>query len=343
MPEGASWNPYRWVPVRDEPVHRTAPAPHLRMSGWAGTLDCRLTALTCLVVGQERFIQKKTPAGSQPVIPGTSLKGAIRSLCEVVGNGCAIIGTSDSAHQTCRNAGHLCITCRMFGFVKQGQVLAGHVSFGDAALVSSPVPPQNWPWQGNIVCGNPKPEHEAFYPADYRARKFYHHQPTRTSLPSGAPAGVGTARMIRRVQAAPAQTVFAFQVSFQNLDDQQLGLLVYALTLEPGLAHKVGGCKPLGAGSSLITVERLVRFRPEWRYTGQQSQEELTGASLAMAVDRLTTSWRQDQSETMQALRCLLRFDPEDRRSFAYPRREWFDANAHVPLRSWRQFGGERE
>lgn len=343
MPEGGSWNPYRWVPVRNTPVERSTPTPHLRLSGWVGILDCRLSALTCLVVGQREFMRKSTPNGPVPVIPGTSLKGAIRSLCELIGNGCAVIGDKDHGHEPCRDSRRLCITCRMFGFVNQRQVLAGHVSFGDATLESSPLRPESWPWQSNIVLGNPRRQHRAFYPPNQAFRKVYHHQPARTSTPSPAPTGVGTSRMSRSVQAAPAGTVFAFQVSFQNLDELQLGLLLYAIGLEAGLAHKLGGCKPLGAGSCRITVVRLVRFRPEWRYIGQQTHEELVGARLGPELERLTTSWREDQSETMQAIRCLLRFDPDDQRTFAYPKRDWFKANPQVPLRPWQEFGREPE
>lgn len=81
--------PYNWLPYATEAI-----LPPLEDSGpkWSGALTCKLTALTPLLVsGQQkaegsdqqaecRFLQ----VGDKPVIPGSSLRGMIRSLVEIL-------------------------------------------------------------------------------------------------------------------------------------------------------------------------------------------------------------------------------------------------------------------
>ena len=122
MPGESWWNPYRFVPVRKEAVQRRAPWSHGRFTGLMGSIECWLQALTPLVVGQKQFIRR----AGVPCIPGTSLKGVIRSTCELVGNGCASIGRDiDDAHKPCYTRNRLCITCRMFGFLKKSSATRG--------------------------------------------------------------------------------------------------------------------------------------------------------------------------------------------------------------------------
>ena len=144
--------------------------------------------------------------------------------------------------------------------------------------------------------------------------------------------------MKQTIQAAPKDSVFRFEVTFQNLADEELGLLLFGLNLMPTLAHKIGGGKPLGAGSVKIMVKRFSRYRPEDRYRRRGGREDLTGEPLYEAIRILTKKWREDESETMQALRSLMHFDPQDPKVFSYPSREWFDRNSEVPLRSWQEF-----
>ena len=48
---------------------------------------------------------------------------------------------------------------------------------------------------------------------------------------------------------------FEFSVNFENLTDEELGVLIYAIELEDGLLHKVGKGKAFGFGSCKIEIE----------------------------------------------------------------------------------------
>ncbi len=349
MPQDeAFWNPYRMVPRREGRIDRKLPLGRHRLCGLSGEIEGTIKALTCLLVGQSKFFRKRRGKfDTVPTIPGTSLKGVIRSMAELIGHGCAPLGTEEDSR--CTSSRQLCITCRIFGFLQGGDVHTGLVSFGDAEMIASPISPNAWKEQNGVLLANPKPTHKPFYPP--RHRKIYPHQPACKEVPTPAPPGVGNPKMFRKVQPAPADTTFAFQATFENLREEELALLLYAIVLEEGMAHKIGGCKPLGAGSARISIDRLtLTTDPGTRYRRNREDQETTkvweGEDLTQEIDRRTGSFHSDTSETMQALRRLIRFDPNDPHEFRYPSKGtkknpgWFDlpANKKKPLKPWNDF-----
>jgi len=96
------WNPYRWVEVTREVPRREPPTYLHRFEGLSGRFECTLEALTPLFIGdgRGRFFGLAGPR-REPIIPGTSLKGAIRALSEVDGHAAVSFPTSEvaSAHR----------------------------------------------------------------------------------------------------------------------------------------------------------------------------------------------------------------------------------------------------
>src|SRR5690349_19389993 len=95
MPRGEKfWNPYNQVPVSTEPIQRSAPLYHHRFQGLAGRLHVTLEGLTPLLIndGRHSFVSSKRT--NKPFIPGTSLKGMVRSLAELVSNSAVPIDRS---------------------------------------------------------------------------------------------------------------------------------------------------------------------------------------------------------------------------------------------------------
>lgn len=356
-PVEPGWNPYRWVEVAREPVRREPPSYHHRIEGLSGRFECTLEALTPLYVGDGsgRFCGLGG-AGKRPIIPGTSLKGAIRSLAEVVGNAAVPFPTSevDPDHrfgEASEGAGaslKLDIAARTFGHLARGRNggnFAGLVRFGDAVMIRSPVEPQRWR-SVEVVAGHPKPKHATFYPTD-AARKFYHHKTGAVEL-TGPQANI---RQTRRVSPAPPGTTFRFSADFSNIRPDELSLLTYCLVLEEDVTvtlspaalgpdfrepvtlrgpmrHKIGGCKPQGGGSVHLRVGRLIlrddpaaRYRVEAKVASVFEGEEL-GAKLAA----LTSAIASRTDVTMQQLRAMLIYAPADPRptDLDYPSYAWF-------------------
>lgn len=356
MPEGQDfWNPYRWVAVSDQPVERTTPRHHHSLSGLAGRLWCDIEVLTPLLIGdgKGRFVRR----GGVPYLPATSLKGAIRSLAEVVGNAAIPFPRAnvDPRHrlEDARAGTQLDIAARMFGYLHGRDVFAGLVRFSDALITHESQPLNRWS-RYEVAVGQPKPQHRAFYPGNDR-RKFYHHRPAAQSLTPPHPGITQTGY----VQPTPTGTRFRFTVDFENLGDEELDLLLYCLVLEEQavvdlspaalgrdtdrggvrlrgpLRHKLGGAKPHGAGSAQIRIMklRLCTDRAA-RYRGRQSVSVLRGDSLTTEVDRRTGPFRVRSDRTMQELRAMLIYCPDDPRTpVGYPTYGWFRTGTQAPLK----------
>lgn len=259
MPEGERfWNPYRWVTVSDRAVEHDVPHYHHRLDGLAGRIWCELEALTPLFVGDGKgqFVSHivRNAAGGrrggpQPYLPATSLKGAIRSLAEIIGNAAVPFPKVkvDRPHELtkARHGSNLDVVARMFGYLDgssavqrdrrpraepgggrpQLPAFAGLVRFSDAELAEQ-CTPGRWPAY-EVAVGQPKPSHRSFYPGDNR-RKLYHHRVKADRLTRPHPGITQTAR----VTPAPPGTRFRFTVDFENLREEELDLLVYCLVLE---------------------------------------------------------------------------------------------------------------
>ena len=245
MPERERfWNPYRWVTVSDRAVEHDVPHYHHRLDGLAGRIWCELEALTPLFVGdgtgtgQKQFIRHvvRNAAGGrhspqQPYLPATSLKGAIRSLAEIIGNAAVPFPTAkvevDRPHELtkARHGSNLDVVARMFGYLDGSNAFAGLVRFSDAELAEQFTPGR---WSAyEVAVGQPKPSHRSFYPGDNR-RKLYHHRVEADRLTRP----YQNIRQTATVTPAPPGTRFRFTVDFENLREKELDLLVYCLVLE---------------------------------------------------------------------------------------------------------------
>jgi CRISPR/Cas system CSM-associated protein Csm3 (group 7 of RAMP superfamily) len=362
MPQGENfWNPYRWVPVSTEEVAREKPAYRHRWEGLSGRLVCSLETLTPFLIGSSkgdgRFI--RSGRTNQPFIPGTSLKGLIRSLVELIGNAAIPFPNdkcADPRHTLAKAAEgkgvdwRLDVAARMFGYLKSGQVFAGLVGFTDGELQGTAR--EIGPFR--VVVGQPQPErHKPFYP-DRERRKFYHHHFGVTGLVQGT-------TQTRTVYPLPPGVRFIFGVDFENLREEELALLLYCLILEQEvsvnlskealgpdaqepetltgpLRHKFGGCKPQGGGSIKITIEKMILCTSmAERYRGQATAVRvLEGEELRAELSRRTQPMAARDDDTMRHLRAMLIYCENDpRRSIKYPDYNWFqqDRGRGTPLK----------
>lgn len=349
MPQGENfWNPYRWVTLGGEEAPREEPSYHHRASGLSGRLHCELTALTPLMIGNGagKFVHhaSRSPQDAS-YIPGTSLKGAIRSLAEVVSH------SMDPFNSQHPDASKLDIVARTFGYLQSGNVFRGLVGFSDACLVSTP---NRSGKEYEVVAGQPKATHRSFYPSKNQ-RKFYHHHPGAKGLVR-APSNI---RQTSTIQPAPCGTRFAFTVNFENLREEELNLLLYCLVLEeqvevslkpeclrPGyrypvtfqgpMRHKIGGAKPHGAGSVHIAIMQMyLQADAAARYRGRDSSRTWEEESLRQELVRRTRAFHSRGDRTMNELRAMLIYSEDDprRQEIRYPDWDWFDKNPKTGLK----------
>lgn len=363
MPRGVNfWNPYRWVPVSKDEIAREIPAYRHQWQGFSGRLECTLETLTPFLIGSSkgdgRFI--RSGPTNQPFIPGTSLKGLIRSLVELVGNACIPFpnGLADAEHRLDQAAAgdgmnwQLDVAARMFGYLHGGRVFAGLVRFTDGLLVGKEPQPSMF----KVAGGTPDPEHRPFYPADRAARKFYHHQPNTKQL-TPPHAGIKEGQK-RTVHPLPPGVRFSFRVDFENLRQEELALLLYCLVLEQNvsvtlskealgpnaqgaatlsgpLRHKFGGCKPQGGGSVHITIDKMILYASiADRYRGRSAAAQvLQGEELHAELTKRTQSIVARNDDTMLHFRAMLVYCENDpRKPIEYPCYSWFQSgSSHFP------------
>ncbi len=214
------------------------------------------------------LIKTAVRASGNIVIPGSSLKGVIRSVVEAISESC-ICKVSNRIRRAvprnfleCRRKDNLCVACRMFGAMG----FQGNIAIQDA--------PQTYgKFETKFVPELYEPGRYQSRMQDIPGRKFYMH---------GKEASGETP-----VEACEVGSTFRFVVQVDNLTPAEWGLLFTALGHHPEhpFKLKIGGAKPVCFGSiyfqlEQIQVEEQTRdryldwdVRPESAKTGEQLEE----------------------------------------------------------------------
>lgn len=342
-------NPYDFVRL-DPNVkpQRSAGPRHHQFTGLSGSIEGTITTLTPLFIpgslGDGDVRQFRRSRAKKPIIPGSSLKGLMRSLVETIGPGCWWLLAAEhieklpEAYRQCRDRDKLCPACRMFGMMQTGRdahMLEGHVRFNDGVCDDpKPYPPMYTP-----ILSNPKPRHTAWYFAGpdrtTTGHKYFFHQAAVASE-----SGLRTTRKnetAQNIEIAPigAGSVFAFSATFDSVAEADLALLLYALVLEEGMRHKIGYAKPAGLGSIEIKLTKLQVRDMKQRYTttgklggGETWEGEALAAHLASAT---APFWGDTASITLNDLRRIWAWPPKNV-DYKYPTQDWFKNNPTAPI-----------
>lgn len=337
--------PYNFVRIDgNKHVQRSPANMHDQFQGLAGHIEGTITTLTPLFIPSSQRTNTAykcfiTNRHRQPIIPGSSLKGLIRSLVETIGPGCWWLFDKSyeggkinygnklpgEFHQ-CRDLNDLCVACRMFGLIKGNTLLQGHVNFDDALCTAEVDHPPIY----TIILSSPKPRHAAYYldegQKNIAGRKFYYHHSTPPQdkgkwLPENSQANQ---RQNAYIKPLGTNSVFNFSANFDNLQPDELQLLLYALVLEPGMRHKIGYAKPAGLGSIHIELTKLDLIDYTQRYkTPGKGVTTYTGGNLQKYIDQQTSTYTADQDNiTLQDLRNIWRWPGYD--NLYYPSYNWF-------------------
>lgn len=255
--------PYKFVPLPQGRPQLRAPAGHHRYETnlLSGTLSVRIIARSPVHVASgllEPKNDRKYPlvkahfrSGGRPVIPGTSLKGCIRSIVEAISPSAVHVTRRmrdlPRDYQPMRSVERIDVAQRLFG----AQAYQGAVSFGDAALEAGETV-----IQPSVQLFRPRPESVSTYfdGQHPHGRKFYRHgTPAEGDLP---------------LEVCPVNSQFTLYVQFSNLSESELGLLLTALGLgEPRLWPKLGGAKPACLGSIEVSLQELSIYVPKVSYS----------------------------------------------------------------------------
>ena len=270
--------PYELIDFVSEKPQRKAGLGHdaLHQGVLSGQIELYLIARTPVQVANGAFDVTKTKDGEEisaqgssiqryegpgakvnrlPVLPGSSVKGMVRSLLEMI-SPCCVASVANTVRRElpntltrCTRLDQLCPACRLFGMSGAGKEnYQGQVSVEDALLVDG----------GQVIIRTPllwAPARGArTLPQRYlrnnriKGRKLYY--------PSQPARGPDT-----RIALKSGSTLRTL-IHFANLTSGELGLLLAALGVHPEYRFipKIGAGKPVGMGSVETHINRIVLY-----------------------------------------------------------------------------------
>jgi hypothetical protein len=373
-------NPYDFVPIEHDykpelrrPVWHNVLAPNSAHPEklYSGELLLDTKTETELFIGTSASSMQgpKHPGehirnqNNQVIIPGTSLKGLLRSVVETLCRGCLTVYDNQRypippGFEPCRNHLGLCVACRLFGMMERGsrnaRVFLGKVNVEDALAYNGltftrPI--------FTAVLASPKPYHKAFYlkPKSHEGqrdeiagRKFYFHQQK-----------IQTESRLLDIKKKPGEyrnqylkpigkgNWFSGRLTFRNLETHEFAALLLALTLrEDAMRYKIGYGKPIGLGSIDIRITQLTLVDYATRYTsfghtsshglqtwGEDALYDLVGEQMASIDPQIQTAWRAFRAQpSLDHLRDIWEWPPDPTVDYCYPSKGWFERNPRARI-----------
>lgn len=331
--EAGTLKPYQLISLPPQPPDKARPAgqERFRSDRITGKIHLRLTVKTTafvasgvMAMGSDLSSTTKTipliktavERDRSLLIPGSSLKGAIRSTYEAITRSCLCkvtkkyqshipAGYSECTINRQRNQLNVCPACQIFGAMDW----QGLVHFTDAQCEKSGF---NTGFMPSLFRPRPDERKAYFKNGKVAGRKFYYH--VIKAVDRGQQQGIP-------VQQAGKEYTFTTQVRFMNLSQVELGALLIVLgqDAENKIALKVGGGKPIGMGTMVAEVTEIqeIQTKQEWRdrYSSYNAEPAaLTGNFLEEFIKKAIQSARTSQlvqSQQLQELKEVLKWPTE--------------------------------
>lgn len=278
-------------------VRRRKITPHDTFNGLTGKISFTVSTLTPIHVGsgdieltsEGRAYLPFYKKAEKYTIPGSSLKGVIRSVTEAISYSCDPFQRDkrDKCEAIKADTPELCPACSIFGAMGY----QGRISFSDAILVRGKSKIVNIP-----ILWPPKNE--------LQGRKFYIH---------GKPAEGEV-----ETEVVEQNATFEFVMTFQNLTDWELGLIFLAMGLDKTFHLKLGGAKPRCYGSIEFLPNKgylrkddnpFLRLIPKRERDLKNLEEVDKIANLPNFIQENIKSYSQDEfSEQLGRLRARMKF-----------------------------------
>lgn len=364
-------NPYDFVCIDwAMPPLREKPTWHYQLVGpgqqklYHGQIELAIQTETPLFIHDPHARNEPTLSlrnqQSDYIIPGSSLKGMLRSVVETLGRGCLTLfdGNYEPIKKNgrfagyeapykelvsrdflrCTNNNELCLSCRIFGMMRPGRreddnteresgngknLFLGKVNIGDGrALQTSPLYKKMY----TLDLMGPQPHHDDFYldstKQNIAGRKYYFHH-------ANNPVDVGRAtRYNHYIQPLDKGTTFQVRLDFTGLTTEEFAALLLAITLEEGMRHKIGYAKPLGLGSVYLNPQSMTLIDYASRYTQPSGRSQTVYAHDAIMQLR-NDLWNDFKKvhlapNSLQDLRRIWRWPANPGVVYKYPDYDWF-------------------
>ncbi len=375
-------NPYDFVPLDlEHPPKLRQPVWHAeftRTNGqkvYSGHISVYMRAETPLFIRDgATSTQDSRRAGThmrnkngEYIIPGSSIKGLLRSVVETLCGGCILMfripreythNPLPPGFAACTNNANLCLACRLFGMMGRREdrrdgidTFLGKVNIGDAPAYEDSVALYDPIY--TAVLDAPKPRHRAFYldqQGRYIAgRKFYFHHDgeLRTENRLLEIRNTGEYRN-QHIQPLESETEFDARIDFTQLEADEFAALLLAITLLPDMRHKLGYGKPLGLGSVQLIPNGLTLIDYTTRYSAFRAGRGMTSYNTEEVAALLKERWASldpQISETIARfcsypslphLQRIWHWPPDRSVDYCYPSQRWFKEHAQARISATR-------
>lgn len=325
--------PYEFVPFPQGSPKRQQAAGHheFRANRLSGTLRLKLTAMRPVQVASGRLDLMRVNASDEVVatdvtvrrggerthvLPGSSLKGTIRSVVEAISPSCVRVTSWRTRRamprrlNPCNTLQQLCPACRLFGMTGgRRENYLGQVHVEDAVWTEGRIVLVRTPLLWAPARGRASLPPRYLQGGEVKGRKFYYH---------GQPAIGPDARL-----AAGTGAVFTAALSFANLSPEEMGLLWVALGQHSDYPFllKIGAAKPVGMGSVSVEIQEVELF-PEIAHVGRVGRDRtcLQGADIREQGTKWIEAADQNGLLDAQALKELWELWKEEKLSRESPK-----------------------
>lgn len=173
--------PYEFIPLLAPRKSIDYNEPSIREKCiYSGRLMLKMTVMSPLHIGSGlqdyddngNVVKKQMRRNGKIIIPGSSLKGAVRSVAEAVSYSCAVkvpnqilqsVLPADN-NKSCTSASELCMTCYIFGMMGKSGSCKGRVRFGEFVLESGNLISEKIPALKSPFQNYPRPgKHDKFH------------------------------------------------------------------------------------------------------------------------------------------------------------------------------------
>lgn len=248
--------------------------------------------------GEEVVASEAARSAGVPVLPGSGIKGAVRTLYELLSHSCDPLahaggGKHNKKDPQERCSAHSCCdACAMFGCIAgRQQCYSGRVTFSDAVpagegAVETSVSRVPIPWE-------PK-GHKT--PGDFRLYDLRKATVFDKKAQKKRPAPEKLAKEVFRGR-------FETSMAFTNLTEEELGRLLLVMGLKPTgdtrFLLRLGGAKYHGKGGVRVRPLRVVLASPE---TADESGSDCLARCDAWLEAAATSHWAQVFWTTLEEL-----------------------------------------
>lgn len=205
---------------------------------YSGKINLSIRTITPLHISTEQYFvgayRKFIRTGDKVIIPGTTLKGAVKSIAEMVSYSCYFTPKYEKNLRLSVNKYHSpferCIICSIFGtsgYRSKVRVSDFKMEKGNMDILSMP----------RLF----RPKIDDFYKdedGNIIGHKIYYH---------GVEDILGKGNM--KTECVLKDAVFNGDIIYKDLDEEELSLLAFSLGITGDIQHKIGYGKPAYYGS----------------------------------------------------------------------------------------------